>query len=71
MLGVGLIIVVAIIAMCLDSEVGKVVIGAAVLALGLLLISWITGFGFFVTLAKVCAIIIVVVILVFILAAIF
>lgn len=71
MLWVGLIVVVAIIAMCLDSDVGKIIIGAAVLALGLLLVSWISGFGIFITLAKVCAVIIVVIIIGLILAAIF
>ena len=54
------IIICAIIAASLDSVLGKIVIGAAVVALGLLLLSWITGMSFLITLAKVCAVIIVV-----------
>ena len=65
------IIVVAIIEAFLDSDAGKVVIGAGVIAIGMLLLSWISGMGFFVTLAKVCAVIIVLIILWLILAAIF
>lgn len=56
------IIVVAVIAASLDSVPGKIVAGAAVVAIGLLLLSWITGISFLVTLAKVCAAVIVVVI---------
>lgn len=56
------IIVVAVIAASLDSVPGKIVAGAAVVAVGLLLLSWITGVSFLVTLAKVCAVLIVVVI---------
>ena len=59
---VWLIVIFAIIAVCLDTTTGKVVFGSAVVALGLLLLSWITGFGFFIAIAKSCAIIIVVVI---------
>ena len=55
-----IIIICAIIAACLDSVLGKIVIGAAVVAIGLLLLSWITGVGFLITLAKACAVIIVV-----------
>ena len=54
------IIICAVIAASLDSILGKIVIGAAVVAIGLLLLSWITGISFLITLAKVCAIIIVV-----------
>ena len=64
------IVVIAIIAACMDSTAGKVVIGAGVVALGLLLLSWITGAGFFITLAKACAVIIVVIIIGLILMAI-
>ena len=56
-----LIVVIMIVAACLDSTQGKIVVGAGVIALGLLLLSWITGVGFFITLAKVCAVVIVVV----------
>ena len=71
MFWIGVIVVVAIIAACLDSDVGKLVIGVAVIAGGLLLLSWISGFGMFVNLAKVCAAIIVLIILWLILSAIF
>lgn len=57
------VIICAVIAASLDSVLGKVVIGAAVVAIGLLLISWITGMGFLITLAKLCAVIIVVAII--------
>ena len=65
-----MIVVCAIIAASLDSLPGKIIVGAAVMAIGLLLLSWITGFGFLVTLAKTCAVIIVVTIVVVILVAI-
>lgn len=54
------IIIFAIIAASLDSLLGKTVIGAAIVAIGLLLLSWITGISFLITLAKACAVIIVV-----------
>ena len=57
------IIVCAIVATSLDYTLGKVVIGAAVAAIGFLLLSWITGIGFLITLAKVCAVVIVVAII--------
>ena len=55
-----LLIICVLIAACLDSVLGKIVIGASVVAIGLLLLSWITGISFLITLAKVCAVIIVV-----------
>lgn len=55
-------IIVAFIAVSLDSILGKIVIGTAVVAIGLLLLRWITGLTLFVTLAKVCAVAIVLVI---------
>ena len=54
------IVICAIIAASLDSLIGKIVIGAAVVAIGLLLLSWITGVSVLVTLAKACAVIIIV-----------
>ena len=54
------IVICAVIAASLDSVLGKIVIGAAVVAVGLLLLSWITGVVFLITLAKACAVIIVV-----------
>jgi hypothetical protein len=54
------VIIVALIAVSLESIPGKIVAGAAVVAIGLLLLSWITGLSFLITLAKVCAAIIVI-----------
>ena len=68
---IALIIAVAIIAAMLDSDVGKVFFGAGAVAIGLLLLRWITGISLFVTLAKICAIIMVVVVIGMILMAIF
>ena len=64
------IIIVALIAASLDSVFGKIVIGSAVVATGLLLLAWITGVSFLLTLARVCAAIIVITIVVAILLAI-
>ena len=55
-----IVIICAIVASIFDSTFGRFVIGASVVAIGLLLLKWITGIGFFVTLAKVCAAVIVV-----------
>ena len=65
------IIIVALIAVSLESILGKIVFGAGVVAIGLLLLRWITGLAVFVTLAKVCAIIMVVTIVAALLIAIF
>ena len=65
------IIIVALIAVSLESILGKIVFGAGVVAIGLLLLRWITGLVIFVTLAKVCAIIMVVTIVAALLIAIF
>lgn len=65
------IIIVALIAVSLESILGKVVFGAGVVAIGLLLLRWITGLALFVTLAKVCAIVMVVTIVAALLIAIF
>ena len=64
------IIIVALIAASLDSVFGKVVIGSAVVAIGLLLLAWITGVSFLLTWARVCAAIIVITIVLAILLAI-
>lgn len=55
-------VVLGVIATCLDSLSGKLVFGAGVIAIGLFLVSWITGMAFLITLAKTCAVIIVIVI---------
>lgn len=54
-----LIVILAIIAACLESLPGKLVAGSIVIAIGCLLLRWITGIELFVTLAKACAVIIV------------
>lgn len=54
------IIIIALIAVSLESIFGKIVFGAAVIAIGLLLLRWITGVALFVTLAKVCAVVMVI-----------
>lgn len=54
------IIIIALIAVCLDSISGKIVFCSAVIAIGLLLLSWIMGIELFVELAKICAVIIVI-----------
>ena len=55
-----LLVIVGLVAVFADSIIGKIVISAVVLAIGLLLLRWITGITLFVTLAKVCAVIIVI-----------
>ena len=55
-----LIVLLAIIAACLESLPGKLVVGSIVLAIGFLLLRWITGVELFIILAKVCAILIVI-----------
>lgn len=62
MFWVVVIIVVGVISACLESVPGKIVASASILSIGLLLLKWITGISFLVTLAKVCAAVIVIVI---------
>ena len=64
------IVLLIIISLCAESGLGPILIAIGVVALGLLLLSWITGAGFFVFLAKACAVIIVVAIIVIIVMAI-
>ena len=66
-----LIIVVSLVASCLDSDLGKFAIGAGVVAIGCLVLNWILDIGFFVVLAKLCAVAIVLIILGVILSSIF
>ena len=56
------IVIVAIIACCMDSVAGKAIIIAGVIALGLLLLSWVTGVELLISLAKMCAVVIVIII---------
>ena len=67
---VALFVIIALVATFADSIFGKIVMSATVLAIGLLLLKWITGITIFVVLAKVCAVIIVVAIVVSILISI-
>ena len=71
MFWVVVIIIVALIAASLESVLGKIVFSAAVVAIGLLLLRWITGLAVFVSLAKTCAIIMVVTVVAALLIAIF
>ena len=71
MFWVVVIIIVALIAVGLESVPGKIVAGTSAIAIGLLLLKWITGAAVFVTLAKVCAAIIVITIVGAILLALF
>lgn len=56
------IIALMIISACMESKTGKIILSAGMIALGCLVLDLITGMGLFVTLAKLCAIVIVVVI---------
>ena len=58
------IIIIALIAVCLDSISGKIVFCAAVIAIGLLLLSWITRIELLIEFAKICAVIIVITIVI-------
>ena len=55
-----IVVIVALLVTLLESLPGKIVLSATVLAIGLLLLRWITGVALFVILAKVCAVIIVI-----------
>lgn len=65
------IVVIALLVGIFGTESGKLICGVGIVALGLLLIAWITGFAFLITLAKVCAIIIIVIVVVSLLGVIF
>lgn len=65
------LIVILIIGACMDSGLGMIAIGAGVVALGMLLLEWITGLALFAVLAKICAVIIVLIVVGSILMAIF
>ena len=67
---VALFIVLMILGACLESVPGKIVIGSGVAAIGSLLLAWITDVDFFISFAKACAVVIVVVITCVILLAI-
>ena len=56
-------VVILIIGFCMESKTGKILLSTGLIALGCLLLDMITGFDLFITLAKLCAIIIVVVII--------
>lgn len=60
MFWVVLLIICGIVSLCLESTVGKMVFGSGVLAIGLLFLYWITGISLLITMAKICAIVIVV-----------
>ena len=56
------IVIISLLVTILDSLPGKIIAGASSVAVGSLLLKWITGIVFFATLAKVCAVVIVIVI---------
>lgn len=56
-----IIVIIALLATFAESLVGKMILGAMVLAIGFLLLKWITGIALFVVLAKICAVMIVIV----------
>ncbi len=64
-----LIVILTIIAACLESLPGKMIAGSAIVAIGCLLLRWITGVALFIIFAKACAIIIVITIVGIILSA--
>lgn len=64
-----LIVIGAVLLVFAETVFGKVVFGAAAIGIGLLLISWITGLSLFVPVAKVCAVIMVVAVVLACLAA--
>ena len=59
---VALIIALMVISACMESKTGKIILSAGMIALGCLLLDFITGMDLFITLAKLCAVVIVVVI---------
>ena len=63
-----LLVILAMLIVFAETVCGKVVFGAAAIGVGLLLISWITGWSLFVPVAKVCAVVIVVTVVLAILA---
>lgn len=56
------VVICSILASIFNSALGKFVIGASVVAIGFLLLKWITGLAFFAIPAKICTAVIVVVI---------
>lgn len=65
---VWLLVIVAMLIVFAETVCGKVVFGAAATGIGLLLLSWITGWSLFVPVVKVCAVVIVVTVVLAILA---
>ena len=68
---VALIVIALIIGALMDSDIGQFGLAGAALAVGFLILKWITGWEFFITLAKICAAGIVLLVLWAILDAIF
>ena len=62
MVWIVLFIIIALVATFADSIPGKIVLCAAASAIGFLLLKWITGISFLITLANACAVVMVVVI---------
>ena len=70
MFWVVIFVIFALIAASTETIPGKIIFGSAVLSIGFLLLRWITGIVLFTTLAKYCAILIVVAIVLALLIAI-
>ena len=71
MLWGALVVGVLIIAFCMDSTAGKVILSCGVAAIGLAALSWITGFNIFWPLAKVCVVALVIILVATIIMSIF
>ena len=71
MFWIWLLIAAVIISSFLESDVGKLLSVCGVVALGLLILKWITGWGIFITIAKICAVIIVVAVMILLVIGIF
>ena len=53
---VALVVIAIVIGVLMDSDMGKIGLAAAALAVGFLILQWITGWEFLITLAKICAV---------------
>lgn len=66
-----LVVGVIIIALCMESTAGKVILSCGVGAAGLAVLSWVTGFDIFWPLAKFCVVALVIVLVATIIMSIF
>ncbi len=66
-----LIVGLLVVSFCMESKAGKVILGCGVVAASLVFLSWLTGVSFLMTLAKLCVVIIVLIVVGLILLGIF